>query len=66
MDSGYQAATEVRMYGCNLNLMKLLLNESLDKGGASMYGNESKPSEAPPSPTSRRRKARIRAPTVAA
>jgi putative transposase len=32
----------------------------------SVSGNESKPSEAPPSPTSRRRKARIRAPTVAA
>jgi len=39
MDSDTQVATEVRMYGCNLNLMKLLLNESLDKVGASMYGN---------------------------
>jgi hypothetical protein len=54
MDSDYQVATEVRMYGCNLNLMKLLLNESLDKVGASMYGNESSLAVAPPSQTSSR------------
>jgi hypothetical protein len=66
MDSDYQAATKVRMYGCNLNLMKLLLNESLDKLGASMYGNKQSPSAAPPSPTPRRRKAGNRALRMAA
>jgi hypothetical protein len=54
MDSDYQVATEVRMYGCNLNLMKLLLNETLDKVGASMYGNESSSSGAPTRPANRR------------
>jgi hypothetical protein len=54
MDSDYQVATEVRMYGCNLNLMNLLLNESLDKVGASMYGNEPSSSGAQTSPANRR------------
>jgi hypothetical protein len=66
MDSDYQVAIKVRMYGCNLNLMKLLLIENLDKVGASMYGNEPSPSVAPPSQTSRLREAGIRARTAAA
>jgi hypothetical protein len=66
MDSDYQVATEVRMYGCNLNLMNLLLNESLDKVGASMYGNESLPSVIAPRRAPRPRKAVIRSRTAAA
>jgi hypothetical protein len=41
MDGDYQVASEVRMYGCNL-ILKPLLNKSLVKVGASMYGNEPK------------------------
>jgi hypothetical protein len=66
MDSDYQVATEVRMYGCNLNLMNLLLNESLDKVGASMYGNELPHAVAEPSQTYRRWEAGISALRAAA
>jgi IS605 OrfB family transposase len=48
----------------DVNAAKNIL--SAGRCSPSMYGNELSPSDAPPSPTSRRREARIRALTVAA